>query len=221
MSKKHCVYRSSALTTVARNSGRGSKCFEGISIYIDLRSSEEVEALGNYLPPKGLQMVSVPVDTHCRATEISASAYADWYVSTVFDAASSFARAFTLVAENACSGVIFACKQGKDRTGLLAAALQETAGVPRRIILRDYAESCRLLLQSADVYEDSWKKRNETRASYARRYELGDGPLRLLYERLGQSRTPLLDVFRANAESVEEFDEAIDRIEALVSSPRQ
>jgi hypothetical protein len=53
----------------------------------------------------------------------NAQDYADWYESMLNTCGASFARAFCAVASVAGEGVVFACQHGKDRTGLLAAAM--------------------------------------------------------------------------------------------------
>ena len=95
------------------------------------------------------------------------------------------AVAFHEVALAAPDGVIFACQQGKDRTGLLAAALQEAAGVRADRILRDFARSGPALVRAAARYYASWEKRNLTCEEYLRRYTLGAAPLALLQRKLG------------------------------------
>jgi protein-tyrosine phosphatase len=68
-------------------------------------------------------------------------AFTDRYLMRLEVGAGPFASAAGLVARGASEGVLVHCTAGKDRTGILVAALLEALGVPRELIVEDYALS--------------------------------------------------------------------------------
>jgi protein-tyrosine phosphatase len=66
------------------------------------------------------------------------------YRTLPFDYAESFAALFGHIAKDTLP-LIFNCSAGKDRTGIAAALLLDMLGVSRRTIMRDYAQTERLL----------------------------------------------------------------------------
>lgn len=59
------------------------------------------------------------------------------YVAALDHAGAAFARALRLLVE-APGAALFHCTAGKDRTGLLAALVLESVGVPRDLVMADY-----------------------------------------------------------------------------------
>lgn len=68
-------------------------------------------------------------------------AFANRYLMRLEGGAGPMALAAGVVTRAASDGVLMHCTAGKDRTGILAAGLLEALGVPRQLIVDDYALS--------------------------------------------------------------------------------
>ena len=119
----------------------------GLATVIDLRTQGEVEGRGRF-----------PVDTfeveyhHLPLTDVlppteDLSRYDEpAFVTTRYqqlfsEGSSSLARAVEILAEPEALPAVFHCSAGKDRTGILAALVLGFLGVPRHVIVEDYALS--------------------------------------------------------------------------------
>ena len=199
-----CMFRSAALQP-GRNYEVGmALARHGIGTVVDLRTeSERASAGGPVALGAEVATIQVPVRTR-RASPSgpfpSAQDYAAYYVAILEDAAAAMAHAFVLVAQASLQGVVFGCAQGKDRTGLLAAAILEAIGAPRSTIAHDFALSGAALKEEAKLWESHWRRRGLDRKSYMRRYDLGEAPLQLLYDSLPSGSTPVLSALEAAAE---------------------
>jgi len=114
---------------------------------IDLRTAAELDERGRFpvdAHPVAYHHLSIidqtwdpsaPFDTAGTPAEFLHSAY-----RTMLDSgAEHFATAFQLLAGHDALPAVFHCAVGKDRTGLLAALLLGSLGVPRSVIVDDYA----------------------------------------------------------------------------------
>jgi len=187
-----------------------------IGTYVDLHGDEGCSGDAGSTP--GPRRVRAPVRSTARSPNgavPTAADYADYYAAILEDCGGALAAAFQAVAVAAPTGVVFACQQGKDRTGLVAAALLEAAGVPREAILRDYGRSGPALARAAERQRASWEKRGFTRDAYLNRYRLGHAPLALFLDRLGPASRPLLARLVTAAPPGTDMDTAITTMERL------
>lgn len=185
-----CIFRSASLDNLSVEAATRLHRRIGISTFIDLQHYGSAEPIWGRLALNkvGISRIHVAIRSRARSPQTSepdSDEYANYYASILEECAASFAVAFCEVAFAAPQGVIFACRQGKDRTGLLAAALQEAAEVSADKILSDFARSGVALVRAASEFQGSWRKRGLTRQEYLRRYYLGAAPLAKLQARLG------------------------------------
>ena len=119
----------------------------GLATVIDLRTLGEVEERGRFpedaftveyhhlpltdvLPPQDeLERYDEPAFVTTR------------YRQLFTQGSSSLSRAITVLAEPDALPAVFHCSAGKDRTGILAALVLGFLGVPREVIVEDYALS--------------------------------------------------------------------------------
>lgn len=139
------LYRSDGLyrlTTDDREIVRGL----GLVTVIDLRSQAELDERGRF-PHE-----AVPVDfLHLPVIDTTWEHYADAadmeavdfltmaYTEMLEVGWPRFAAAIHALARPAALPAVFHCAAGKDRTGLLAALVLSALGVPRLVVLHDYA----------------------------------------------------------------------------------
>src|ERR1700729_3887448 len=104
------------------------------------------------------RVIHLPITTHASPPGAVPTGhdYVEYYTEMLGNAA-AFARAFVAVGEHIERGVLFSCSQGKDRAGLLAAALLEAAGCSRETILADYARSMPAIARSTIIGPRDWE----------------------------------------------------------------
>lgn len=170
-----------------------------IGLVIDLRSQAEREAL-----PDAVDSVHVPLIADTGATPPSFDAMttaADGmaylthvYRSLIEEAAPAIGRVIELL-----SGVdrpaVFHCTAGKDRTGVIAALMLDLAGVPRQVILEEYAHSASAR-RAAHVAESMARMLGRGLAPEAAAGVLGAPP---------EVMDSTLDLVRARAGSTERY----------------
>ena len=119
----------------------------GVTRIIDLRSPFELRLLkdpvcrGRY---PGVDYVSVPMMDQINSRGISGQVpdrMSDVYCSILDDDAESIRQVFLALDDEGC--VLFHCRAGKDRTGVIAMLLLKLAGVDDRTVVADYAVSDR------------------------------------------------------------------------------
>lgn len=114
---------------------------------IDLRTPDEVEQRGRYpleAHPVTMHHLSVldrtwDVDEARRDALPPAEFLHQQYRIMLRDSGERFAAALSLLADHDSAPAVFHCAAGKDRTGLLAALVLGTVGVPRTWIVEDFA----------------------------------------------------------------------------------
>lgn len=117
----------------------------GIGTVIDLRYPYEIEANGRVPQYDGLvyHNLSVehrPYEQAALDPAIEPARYfADRYAELLADGTAELRRALEVIAFEADAPVLFHCRTGKDRTGVLAALLLALLGVSEEDIVDDYA----------------------------------------------------------------------------------
>ncbi|MGB9035859.1 MAG: tyrosine-protein phosphatase [Paeniglutamicibacter sp.] len=120
----------------------------GLGTVLDLRSAGEVERSGSG-PADGpillrhhLPLTDDSADPQALAALFAATRtpadVGSWYARLFRDRAPQLVRALALIAD-APGGVLFHCAAGKDRTGVLAAAILAVLGAHPETIIDDYA----------------------------------------------------------------------------------
>jgi protein-tyrosine phosphatase len=116
----------------------------GLRTVVDLRSPGELERWGTFPHERiAVDLVHQPVIDrtwdHDSSDDRTAHDYLVWaYREMLAVGAPRFARAIDQLARPGALPAVFHCAAGKDRTGLLAALLLESLGVPRHVVLVDY-----------------------------------------------------------------------------------
>ncbi len=140
----------------------------GLATVIDLRTRDEVEQRGRF-PEDAFEVeyhhlpltdVLPPQEDLVRYDEPAfvTSRYRQLFV----EGSPSLSRAVQVLAEPGALPAVFHCSAGKDRTGVLAALVLGFLGVPRQVIVDDYALSAgamvdlmaRLRAEYADAVEE-------------------------------------------------------------------
>ncbi|MFF0447657.1 tyrosine-protein phosphatase [Streptomyces sp. NPDC004609] len=148
----------------------------GLATVVDLRSAPEVERYG---PPSGLlahrvRWLRVPLTGYPRDTIAArrpdAADRARYLHGILTDSVpGSWPRLFRALAAVADRPFLITCHFGKDRTGVVTAALLSLVGAPAHEIAADYAAGTADLLAAADRFRDKWLRRGHTREDYLSR----------------------------------------------------
>jgi protein-tyrosine phosphatase len=116
----------------------------GISTVVDLRNAEERTAAT--AAPSGIHVLSLPLE-RVDDPEYSTTWAHDWATPDFYvwgrDRWPELWTAVLNAIADAPGGVLVHCAGGRDRTGMVAAVLLETAGVEREAILDDYVRGIR------------------------------------------------------------------------------
>lgn len=120
----------------------------GLGTILDLRSAGEVEgsgsgpADGHLLARHHLPLTDDSADPQALAALFASTKTPEdvgsWYARLFLSRAPQLVQALTLIAD-APGGVLFHCAAGKDRTGVLAAAILSVLGAQPETIIEDYA----------------------------------------------------------------------------------
>lgn len=121
---------------------------QGLRTVIDLRSAAERDTASSlFFADAGIVLehlsvipdVADPQSLGVAMAEItSPEQVGAWYAHTVATRAAVLVRALEIIADSA-GGVLFHCAAGKDRTGMLAAAVLSVLGATEADIVADYA----------------------------------------------------------------------------------
>lgn len=127
----------------------------GIRTVVDLRGeAERVKALAAF-DPQRITVKPTPIEpkTSARLRELLACSavtraqvrdvMVDTYRGYAGEAATAFGAAIDAIVSTREGGVLIHCTAGKDRTGFVAAVLQDALGVSRDSIMDDYLETNR------------------------------------------------------------------------------
>ncbi|WP_151737358.1 tyrosine-protein phosphatase ['Paenibacillus yunnanensis' Narsing Rao et al. 2020] len=115
---------------------------KGLRTVIDLRHDDECLAKRNvFADSEALAYYNVSLINPATTMEADIRCLGDMYVNMLDECGPQLGRVFTLIAEAGEGGVLFHCAAGKDRTGVVAALLLDLAGVPKELIVQDYAET--------------------------------------------------------------------------------
>ncbi|HUY20788.1 MAG TPA: tyrosine-protein phosphatase [Acidimicrobiales bacterium] len=124
----------------------------GLSTVIDLRTPGEVEERGTF-PEDAVEVeyhhlpltdVLPPVEDLGRYDE--PAFVTSRYLQLFTEGSASLTRAVHVLAEPGALPAVFHCSAGKDRTGVLAALVLGFLGVPRPVIVEDYALSAEAMV---------------------------------------------------------------------------
>lgn len=120
----------------------------GLGLSIDLRATNELAATGTgFLAESGIRHHHLPLMNSTADPATLAASFASitgpadvgrWYAGMFRDRSSELVQALELIADSR-TGVLFHCAAGKDRTGVLAAAILTVLGAEPETIIADYA----------------------------------------------------------------------------------
>lgn len=123
----------------------------GLATVIDLRRGDEIASAPNPLAddPRVIYMNIPLFDGLAPLDRMAEEAGGGFnmgirYVRALDDCQDNMARVLRAIAAAGPGGVYFHCTAGKDRTGLIAALLLSNAGVPRDVVVAEYALTARL-----------------------------------------------------------------------------
>ncbi|HLZ70392.1 MAG TPA: tyrosine-protein phosphatase [Dehalococcoidia bacterium] len=120
----------------------------GLGLVCDLRSEQEIARYPDRLPP-GVRHVHNPMRVNVNVMGDDRSPGFDWgafrleqmFIHMLEHSGETFRRVFAHLAAEESYPYLFHCAAGKDRTGVTAALLLRTAGVPDEAIIADFALS--------------------------------------------------------------------------------
>lgn len=145
-----CVFRSDALYAMTE-SDRTRFDLLGISAVYDLRNDSERAERPNPLPSLQLTLAGRPADPGTRRSGATADDGEDLlrsvYLELLEFAAPVIGEVVSSMARGGLPAVIH-CHAGKDRTGVVVAALLTALGVERAVILDDYELTSRYRLRA-------------------------------------------------------------------------
>ena len=124
----------------------------GLATVIDLRTNGEVEERGRFpenafkVEYHHLPLTDVLPPTEDLGRYDEPAFVTSRYRQLFSEGSSSLARAVAVLAEPGALPAVFHCSAGKDRTGILAALVLGFLGVPRDVIVDDYALSAEAMI---------------------------------------------------------------------------
>ncbi|MEV5121336.1 tyrosine-protein phosphatase [Streptomyces decoyicus] len=170
------LHRSGDLTAFTADEAGVLVARHGLASVLDLRSDSEVERYG---PPSGLlahgvRWLRVPLTGYPRDTIAARRpgiADRTRYLHGILTDAvpGSWPLLFRALAGTADRPFLLSCHFGKDRTGVVVAAVLALVGAPRHEIAADYAAGLADLVAKADRFRDKWLRRGHTREEYLSR----------------------------------------------------
>ena len=118
----------------------------GVRTVIDLRYPWEIAAAGRVpdddVAFHNLSIEHRPYDQTVVPADVDPAAFfAEKYAEVADDGAEEIRAVVRLIADGAELPVVFHCKSGKDRTGIIAAILLSLVGVDREDVVTDYDRS--------------------------------------------------------------------------------
>jgi protein-tyrosine phosphatase len=138
----------------------------GLGLVCDLRSQQEIERYPDRLPPDARHThnpmrldVNVMGDDRSPDFDWSAFRLEHLFMQMLEQSGETFRRVFVHLAEAGSYPYLFHCAAGKDRTGVTAALLLRTAGVPDEVIVADFALSDRYIAPKLPEFRARGKAR--------------------------------------------------------------
>lgn len=132
----------------------------GLKTVIDLRGADETELDPNpFSRMAGVDYHNIPilVDKIDDITRTAVSTYKPqeimsiFYVHILTDATAAIRKVFAAIADAKEGIVLFHCRVGKDRTGIIAALLLGLAGVKRADIITNYTASFHYIIENPKI----------------------------------------------------------------------
>jgi protein-tyrosine phosphatase len=138
------LYRSDSLHALSPDAQRELLDL-GVTTILDLRRQDEAALAPNVFQCSGaVRYHHVPVSS-AGLLDLGSSSLATVYRGMLEREGDAFRRVFSILGQPAAWPAIVHCTAGKDRTGLVVALLLSVAGVPREVIVGDYALTSRYL----------------------------------------------------------------------------
>ncbi|HEY7295295.1 MAG TPA: tyrosine-protein phosphatase [Dehalococcoidia bacterium] len=138
----------------------------GIGLVCDLRSDQEIAQHPDRLPPGARHehnpmRMNVNVMGNYRSPDFDWSAFRleQMFCHMLEHSGETFRRIFMHLAQAESYPYIFHCAAGKDRTGVTAALLLRTAGVPDETIVADFALSDRYIAPKLPEFRERSRAR--------------------------------------------------------------
>lgn len=195
----------------------------GLRTVVDLRTHGELEERGHF-PHHEIEVdfVHHPIldrtwdEAEMLGTRTDHEFLVHAYTLMLAEGAPNFAGAISQLARPGALPAVFHCAAGKDRTGILAALLLGSLGVPRAVVLGDYA-----LTGEAMARMREWALREFPEAA-SRIAETPSAFLAALPDALGEVLDAVVDEhgsIRRYVESIGVAPEALDALAASVLQP--
>jgi hypothetical protein len=171
------LYRAADLRSLAPDECRRLHDHHGVRAVLDLRSAGERERDGlpaTAAPGLGLTDHHVPLTGYphdpIATPRPSAADYARYYTGMVQRSGAAELRAlFATVAAVADRPFLLACYCGKDRTGVVTAALMTLAGCDDACVATEYGRTAEGLLPHVDHFSRLWTGYGHTREDFVAR----------------------------------------------------
>lgn len=216
------LHRSGDLTAFTADEAGALVAGHGLASVLDLRSDSEVARYG---PPSGLlahgvRWLRTPLTGYPRDTIAARRpgiADRTRYLHGILTEATpgSWPLLFRELAGAADRPFLLSCHFGKDRTGVVVAAVLALAGAPPHEIAADYAAGMTDLVAKADRFRDKWLRRGHTREEYLSR-------LRTSPVTMARWLTEVLDRHHRIQEALLALDVAADdlaQVRGLLTAP--
>lgn len=185
-----------------------------LATVIDLRAADEAAlAPSAWAESTNALLESIPIDEggegdatdymrQLRAgtlREFGPEELADYYFRTVRARAPQLGLALRSIAGTDALPVLVHCAAGKDRTGLLIAMLLEILGVPREIVVADYALTSAFRPNRVEAYADVLADAGIAPEDVSALFEAPPEAMRLLLEGLDTEYGSVRDFLQAEA----------------------
>jgi len=136
----HKLFRSDGLHRLTDDS-QGLFSELGVSLIVDLRDADELEAAPDRIEGLGIEVVHLPLFEGItpELKVVASASLASVYQVIIEHQAQNLIRAIRAVAQSGDRPVLVHCTAGKDRTGMVIAIALLAVGVPSEFVVADYA----------------------------------------------------------------------------------